>query len=98
MQAGTAGMIDFVGYLASALVLATFCLKDMASLRACAIASNLAFIAFGYLAGIHPVLALHLVLLPTNLVRLAQLSRTRASRVRGGPESLPLPGTGSGRP
>lgn len=62
---------DTIGYLASALVLATFCMRDMVRLRWLAIASNLAFIAYGALADVGPVLVLHLLLLPVNLQRLA---------------------------
>jgi hypothetical protein len=65
-----------VGYLASLLVLATFCMRGMVALRVVAIASNLAFIAYGWLVGIHPVLILHLVLLPTNAWRLVQAVQT----------------------
>ena len=60
------------GYLASLLVLATFYMHDMVRLRAVAILSNLAFIAYGALAEIIPVLLLHALLLPTNLYRLHQ--------------------------
>jgi len=63
--------VEVVGYLASALVLATFCMRDMVSLRCLAIASNLAFIAYGALADLGPVLVLHLLLLPVNVGRLA---------------------------
>jgi hypothetical protein len=66
---------DPVGYLASALVLMTFSMRCMVLLRAVAIASNLAFIAYGALAGIEPVLLLHALLLPTNVYRLAQAIR-----------------------
>jgi CRP/FNR family transcriptional regulator, cyclic AMP receptor protein len=59
-----------LGYLASALVLATFCMRDMVALRCMAIASNLAFIAYGALADLGPVLLLHLLLLPVNVQRL----------------------------
>jgi CRP/FNR family transcriptional regulator, cyclic AMP receptor protein len=62
--------IDFIGYLASALVLATFSMRGMVALRCMAIASNLAFIAYGALAGLAPVLVLHLLLLPVNVQRL----------------------------
>ncbi len=61
------------GYLASMLVLATFCMRDMVALRAVAIASNAAFITYGAMADIGPVLLLHLLLLPVNVLRLAQL-------------------------
>lgn len=65
-------LIEPIGYLASALVLATFCMRDMGALRWMAIASNLAFIAYGGLADLGPVLVLHLLLLPLNLVRLRE--------------------------
>jgi CRP/FNR family transcriptional regulator, cyclic AMP receptor protein len=61
---------EAIGYLASALVLATFCMRDMRALRCMAIASNLAFIAYGALADVGPVLLLHLLLLPVNVQRL----------------------------
>lgn len=61
-----------IGYLASVLVLLTFCMRDMLALRAVAIASNVAFITYGALAGIHPVLMLHITLLPMNLYRLRE--------------------------
>lgn len=67
--------IDAVGYLAAALVLLTFCMRSMAGLRAVAIASNLAFIAYGALAHLQPVLLLHLMLLPMNVLRLRQALR-----------------------
>jgi hypothetical protein len=64
-------MDDAIGYLASSLVLATFCMRSMCSLRYVAIASNLAFITYGYLGDLMPVLLLHLLLLPVNVRRLA---------------------------
>lgn len=63
-------VIDLIGYFASALVLATFCMRDMVALRCVAIASNLAFIAYGGLVDLGPVLILHLLLLPVNVLRL----------------------------
>ncbi len=69
---------EAVGYLASSLVLAAFCVRDMLPLRILAICSNLAFVTYGWAAGLRPVLLLHLVLLPTNLFRLWQLLRARA--------------------
>ena len=61
---------ELIGYLASALVLATFCMRDMVALRCMAIASNLAFVAYGAMADLGPVLVLHLLLLPVNVQRL----------------------------
>ena len=40
--------VDGLGYLAAALVLATFCAKSMVPLRALAIASNIAFVSYGF--------------------------------------------------
>ena len=75
---------ELLGYLASLLVLATFCMHSMVSLRVLAIASNLAFIGYAAQAGIHPVLLLlHALLLPMNLWRLAQAARQRGTRVSG---------------
>ena len=64
--------VDGLGFLAAGLVLLTFCMKRLVPLRAIAITSNLALILYGYRAGIQPVLMLHLVLLPVNLIRLLQ--------------------------
>ena len=73
---------DFLGYAASATVLATFCMSSMLYLRLLAIVSNILFIVFGAAAHIHPVLLLHVVLLPVNLARLKQIKgRVDAYRV-----------------
>jgi hypothetical protein len=66
--------IDLIGFAAAVLVLATFCMSSMNALRWMAIASNVAFIAYGYLGGLAPVLLLHALLLPVNVYRLAQMS------------------------
>ena len=67
--------IDLLGFVASAMVLATFCMSRMLPLRVFAIGSNLLFGAYGYLDHLYPVLLLHLVLLPINCVRLCQFLR-----------------------
>ena len=66
-------LIDGIGFLASALVLLTFCMSTMLSLRTVAIGSNLAFIAYGLGARLYPVLILHIVLLPLNVILLFQM-------------------------
>jgi CRP/FNR family transcriptional regulator, cyclic AMP receptor protein len=63
---------EIIGYLASALVFATFYMKTMIPLRVVAVASNVAFISYGYLGGMPPILILHIALLPLNLCRLQQ--------------------------
>ncbi len=65
--------LEAIGYLASFLVLSTFYMKTMIPLRCCAIASNVVFIAYGFLGEIYPVLVLHLLLLPLNVRRLLEL-------------------------
>jgi CRP/FNR family cyclic AMP-dependent transcriptional regulator len=66
-------MIELVGYLASALVLCTFCTRTMVPLRVFAIASNLAFIGYAAALDLCPILILHTVLLPLNAFRLWQI-------------------------
>jgi len=81
--------IDLIGYLASGLVLGTFCMRTMVPLRLMAIGSNIGFILYGHLAEIEPVLLLHLLLLPMNLWRLGESltqSPVRDAR-RMGPQS-----------
>src|SRR5215211_7777819 len=70
---------DLIGFFASALVLATFAMKDMHRLRAMAVLSNLAFILYGAMSGLLPVLILHLLLLPLNLRRLVEDARAEPS-------------------
>jgi hypothetical protein len=67
--------VDFVGYLASGLVVSAFYMKDMASLRVAALASNCAFLAYGMGLHLGPVIVLHALLLPLNVWRLSQVLR-----------------------
>ena len=64
---------EFSGYLAAGLVFLTFYMKTMVPLRAIGICSNCAFIAYGYLGGLYPVLILHFILLPLNSFRLREM-------------------------
>jgi hypothetical protein len=72
---------DSLGYLASMLVLATFCMRTMVALRAVAIGSNLAFIGYAASAGLAPVLVLHALLLPINAYLLIRTVAHRSERV-----------------
>jgi CRP/FNR family cyclic AMP-dependent transcriptional regulator len=67
--------IDAIGYLASALVFVTFCMRTMIPLRIVAIASNLCFVAYGFFGHVYPVLFLHLILLPMNGWRTIEMMR-----------------------
>lgn len=66
-------IIDLAGYAASALVFLTFSMKTLFPLRVVAIASNVAFLSYGYLAGLTPILILHGLLLPLNVLRTWEL-------------------------
>jgi hypothetical protein len=63
---------DAMGYLASALVVATFGMKAMVPLRILAVCSNFAFLAYGLGLHLAPVYVLHAILLPMNVRRLWQ--------------------------
>jgi hypothetical protein len=77
--------VEALGYLAAALVFSSFCMKRMVPLRLAAIVSNVAFIGYGHFAGLTPILALHLVLLPLNLWRTVEIVRL-VRRVKEGAE------------
>ena len=64
---------DLLGYIAAVLVFLTFSMKTMVPLRLTGIASNVFFIAYGYLNPAYPLLILHLALLPLNILRLNQM-------------------------
>ena len=66
---------EIVGYLAAFFVFLTFYMKTMVPLRMIGICSNCAFIAYGYLGGLYPVLILHFILLPLNSLRLREMLR-----------------------
>jgi len=81
---------DLVGYTASGLVLLTFTAKSMLTLRILAILSNFAFICYGLVDSIAPVLCLHAILLPLNITRLAQLLASPSARDRVCGKSAPI--------
>jgi hypothetical protein len=68
---------DILGYCASTMVFLTFVTKDMRLLRVLALVSNVAFLSYGLLAWLPPVFLLHLVLLPTNAIRLGQIMQVQ---------------------
>jgi|SRR5262245_10653295 len=65
--------IDFVGYLAALTVLMTFCMDTIVPLRGLAIASNVLFIVYGVAGQLYPVLLLHALLLPINVIKIVRL-------------------------
>jgi len=72
-------LTDALGYVAAGLVFATFCAQRMALLRVLAIASNVAFIGYGFLDGLWPILILHSAMLPINIQRYRQSVRGHCS-------------------
>ncbi len=66
---------EVAGYLASALVAASFYMKTIIPLRLFAITSNVVFIVYGIGAGLYPVIVLHTFLFPLNILRLLQMKR-----------------------
>ena len=74
-------MADILGYAASLAVLATFLTRTMVPLRLIAILSNVLFLAFGYIQHIHPVLFLHMALLPINVWRLLALRQSAGAQL-----------------
>jgi len=77
MNSGSLNWVQLVGYAASLLVFSTFYMKTMIPLRCVAIASNVAFLTYGYFAELYPVFLLHVVLLPLNVFRLHQMYRLK---------------------
>lgn len=71
------GWVDVFGYAASGLTLATFAQRTMLPMRILALGANVCFIGYGSMGMYMPVLVLHLVLLPVNLVRLRTLVSQR---------------------
>jgi hypothetical protein len=55
----------------------------MLRLRCIAVLSNIAFISYALSAGLLPILVLHCVLLPTNVIRLLQLESAHPTAVDG---------------
>jgi hypothetical protein len=74
--------VPLLGWIAACLTLCTFACADGLRLRVAALSANAAFVAYGSMAGLMPVLALHLALIPVNLWRLAGVLRSlRAASV-----------------
>jgi hypothetical protein len=62
-----------VGFVAAGLVVATLSMRTMVPLRVTGIASNFAFIAYGFMFGSVPTVILHAILFPLNVYRLAEM-------------------------
>lgn len=72
-------VVQALGYVASLLVFCAFYMRTMLPLRYMVIASNVAFISYGIPLALWPVIVLHVLLLPPNVVRRVQMRRMLAS-------------------
>jgi CRP/FNR family transcriptional regulator, cyclic AMP receptor protein len=70
--------MQWMGYIAAALVFCTFYMRTMLPLRWMAIASNVAFLGYAIPLHLWPIVILHGLLLPLNALRLRQLYRMLA--------------------
>jgi len=73
--------VEIIGYVGALLTLGTYSMKRMIPLRVIGIASNIFFMAYGFLAPVYPQLVLHTVLLPLNALRLREM-RQLISKVK----------------
>ncbi len=64
--------VDLLGYLAGAFLLLMASMKSKAHMRMCNMAGNICFIAYGYLAGVMPVLMLNVAVMALHLYRIIQ--------------------------
>jgi hypothetical protein len=64
---------EFIGYFAGFLVFITFYMKTMVPLRLLGIASNITFFSYGLIIHAYPIVILHILLLPLNILRLLQV-------------------------
>lgn len=67
--------VDFLAWSAALCTFTAFSMKTMLPLRVAAIGANVFFIGYGALGGLLPVLALHVAMLPFNILRLSQILR-----------------------
>jgi hypothetical protein len=91
---------DFTGWTAAALMVATFSCRDPLWMRRLAVGTNLAFITYGLLASLAPVLALHTMLLPINVWRYWQCTHTwppSGADIGNSPKASTFPAVPGGR-
>ncbi len=77
---------DIIGFLAAIMTVSAFACRRMLPLRAAAIAANLLFITYAAMLGLMPILALHCLLLPLNILHFATCWRELAR----GADRIPL--------
>ena len=80
--------INALGFSAALSVLASFCMTKITALRSVALLSNVLFVLYGCLAHIYPVLLLHAVLFPVNVIKLYRI-QSESWSVRSAESNLP---------
>ena len=75
MQFHTFGFAEIIATIAVVMNVAGYLMKTMIPLRILAIVTNCLFITYALLMSVLPMLALNLILLPINSVRLFQMKR-----------------------
>lgn len=63
---------DVIGLLAGLLTIVTFAQRQPIPMRSTAICANACFLTYAYLDHIMPILVLHGILLPVNILRLSE--------------------------
>lgn len=72
-DSGAFHWINLIGYIAAAVSIWAMYRKTMIPLRLGAIFSNIGLLIFGLMSESYPTIALHVILLPLNTVRLFQM-------------------------
>lgn len=70
--------VDMLGYIAGIFLLLMASMKNQTHMRICNIAGNICFVAYGFLAGVMPVLVLNIIIMGLHAYRMFQ-ARTVAS-------------------
>jgi hypothetical protein len=68
--------------MAGVMTVMAFACRRMLALRSAAIAANLLFIVYGAKLGLKPILVLHCLLLPLNILRFADCLRRASTEAR----------------
>ncbi|MDF2971969.1 MAG: DNA-binding transcriptional dual regulator Crp [Microvirga sp.] len=85
-----AGFVDLCGFVAAAMTLMTFAQRTMLPMRVTALLANVFFILYGWLGPFYPVLILHIILLPVNMIRLREVARG-SGKLTGFDVATPVP-------
>lgn len=85
---------ETVGWCAAGLMVATFSCRRAGPMRGLAACTNVAFMLYGCMADLHPVVALHALLLPINLWRWMECCHSEARNPsqsrKPSPSAMPL--------